>query len=161
MQSAPNAPNQTRHQKYPTYVHCRTLSPKFWSVLIYDQPFSRYCTFYYLPIDFYVKISKCHKIFNLWQIAKNVYNFTFSYDCLIYNKVWLRSDKNGRRSNILNFPAPYGPVLTKISSKCHKIFGRSPKKYTGTLYSPISNILKMKFDWNQMKIGKGVEFWKS
>ncbi len=41
-------PNQTqgiRHQKYPTYVHCSTPSPKFSFVSLYDQPFSRYCTF--------------------------------------------------------------------------------------------------------------------
>ncbi len=42
-------PNQTQgigHQKYPTYVHCSTPSPKFSSVSLYDQPFSRYCTSY-------------------------------------------------------------------------------------------------------------------
>ena len=72
------------------------------------------------PIDFQVKISKCHKIFNFWQIAKTFIT-TFHYNCLTYYKVWLRSDQNCKRSNILKFRAPYSPVLTKIS-KCHKIF---------------------------------------
>ncbi len=42
-------PNQTQgigHQKYSTYMHCSTPSPKFSSVSLYDQPFLRYSTFY-------------------------------------------------------------------------------------------------------------------
>ena len=65
-------PNQTqgiRHQKYLTYVHCSTPSPKFSSVSLYDQPSLRYSTLRF-PIDSYVKISKCHKFFNVWQIVK-------------------------------------------------------------------------------------------
>ncbi len=58
-------PNQTQgigHQKYPTYVYCSTPSPKFSSNWLYDQLFSRYCTFQDFPIDSYVKIPKSYKI---------------------------------------------------------------------------------------------------
>ena len=51
-------------------MHCSSLSPTFSSVLLYDHPFSRYCTFYDFFIDSHVKISKCHKIFNFGYIAK-------------------------------------------------------------------------------------------
>ncbi len=71
LQSALN--NQTQEigrQKYPTYVHYSTLSLKFSSVSIYDQPFLRYSTFRF-PIDSYVKISSATKFFFfIWQIAK-------------------------------------------------------------------------------------------
>ncbi len=33
-------------KKYPVYTKYVTLEPKFWSVLLYDQPLSRYRTFY-------------------------------------------------------------------------------------------------------------------
>ncbi len=58
------------HQKYLIHAHCSTPSPKFSSVSLHDQPFLRYSTFYDFPIDCHVKISKCHKIFKFWQIAK-------------------------------------------------------------------------------------------
>ena len=67
-------------------------------------------------MDSRVKISKCHRFFNFWQIAKKYVIFLY---CLIYRKVWFRSDKNC--SSVLNCSAPYGPVLTKCS-KCHKMF---------------------------------------
>ncbi len=92
-------------------VH-RTTSPKFSSVTLHNQPFSRYCTFQDFPIDFHVKISKCHKFLILADHQK-IYKFMVPYDCLMYHKVWLRSDKNCR-STVLKFPAPYGPVLTKF-----------------------------------------------
>ncbi len=47
--------------------------------------------------------------------------------------------------SVLNFPAPYGFVLTKISNypgKYHKIF-KSPKN--NILYSVMTNILIIKF----------------
>ncbi len=63
-------------------------SPTFSSISLYDQPFSRYCTFYDLPVDFHVKISKQHT----------------------YSEVWLKSDENWEMSRnfengkIENFP---------------------------------------------------------
>ena len=80
------------------------------------------------PIDPHVKISKCHKFLADHQ---NIYNVISPYDCLIYHKAWLRSDKNCRRSSVLKCPAPYGPVLTKMpvnkSAIKFVIFGKSPK----------------------------------
>ena len=87
----------------------------------------------------------------------NICNFIFFYDCLIDYKVWLRSDQNCRRSNDLKFPAPYGPVLTKIS-KCHKIFNfwQIAKSFI-TFYSPMTSLCIIKFGSDQMKT-EGVAF---
>ncbi len=52
----------------------RTASPKFSSVSLYGQHFSRYCTFYDFPIEFYLKISKCYIFFKTWLIAKKLYS---------------------------------------------------------------------------------------
>ncbi len=72
------------------------------------------------------------------------------YDCLIYQKVWLRSDDNwGSRSSILKFPAPYGPVSTKIS-KSHKIYNY--------LFSH-EHLTYHKLGSDGMKIVVGVAFW--
>ncbi len=50
----PNQNQGSRHQKYPTYVHCSTPSPKFSNVF---------------PIDSYVKISLPNLSLNLAQIG--------------------------------------------------------------------------------------------
>ena len=116
-------PNQTQgigHQKYCIYVHCSTPSPIFSSVLLYDYLFSRYSTFRF-PIDSYLKILKCHKIFNTWPIGKKSNSLYSTMVTQCPHKVWLTSDENSRRRSVLKFPAPYGPVLTKIS-KSHRIF---------------------------------------
>ncbi len=52
------------------YVHCSTPSPKFSSISLYGQLFFEIFHILGFPIDSHVKISKCHKIFNLRQIAK-------------------------------------------------------------------------------------------
>ena len=111
-------PNQTQgigHQKCPTHMHRSTPSPKFSSVLLYDQPFSRYCTYQDFPTDSYVKLSKCcHKIFKFWQISSIYHNFLYPHENLIYDKVQHRSDENWRRSSVLKFLLPQGPMLTKM-----------------------------------------------
>ncbi len=71
LQSAPNDPNQTQgigHQKYPTYVHCSSPSPKFSSTIsrCWDIPNFRF------PIDSYIKISKCHIFFLIWGQITNI-----------------------------------------------------------------------------------------
>ncbi len=40
--------------------------------LLYDQPFSRYCTFYHFLIDSHVKISKCYNFFILGRSPKRL-----------------------------------------------------------------------------------------
>ncbi len=78
---------------------------------------------------------------------------------LIINFASDRIKTVGGVRTVLKWPTPYGPVLTRIS-KCHKnfkIFGRLLNIYH-SLYSLITNILTMKFGWNQMKIGRVVEF---
>ncbi len=54
--SNPELNSKNRHKKYPTYAVHRTVNSKFSSVSLYDQPISRYCTFYDFPTDSHVKI---------------------------------------------------------------------------------------------------------
>ncbi len=73
LQSSPNNPKPNSVNQalnYPTYVHYGTQIPKFSSVSLYDQPFSRYFTFQDFPINSHVRISKCYKIFKTCRIAK-------------------------------------------------------------------------------------------
>ena len=136
-QMTPNQIQSMGHEKYLRYmyVHCSTLSPKFSSASLYDRDIP-HLTF---PIDSHVKISKCHKIFNYWQIAKISINY-IPYDCLIYHKVWLRLDKNYRSSSVLKFPAPYGSASPKIS-KCPKMFNFwQIAKISIALHSPMTTL---------------------
>ena len=50
---------------------------------------------------------------------KNIHNFIFPQDHLIYHKVWLRSDENWRTS-ILKCLLTWGPMLTKTKNKIRK-----------------------------------------
>ena len=75
------------------------------------------------PLDSHVKISKCHKIFIFWQLANSFINLHSTMTALFVIKFGSDRVKAGqsKRSSILKFLAPHGPVLTKIS-KCHKMF---------------------------------------
>ena len=71
------APTQTQgigHQKYPTYVHCSAPSPKFVVPFALRNVF-KILHIYKFPIDSYVKISKCHKIFKFCRSP--IYTITF------------------------------------------------------------------------------------
>ena len=75
------------------------------------------------------------------------------------HKVWLRSDENCR-SRILEFPAPYGPVLTNISN-CHKILIVGQKladrqKIKLLTHSPMATLFIRKFGSNLIKSVGGV-----
>ncbi len=116
----PNWTQRIRHKKYLTYAVRRTTSPIFSSVSFYDQPFSRNCTFYDFPIDSHVKISKYHKIFKNLDDCREKYLLVFLHCSQCRHRFWLRSDEH-RWSSVLKFPAPYVPMLTKIS-KWHQFF---------------------------------------
>ncbi len=139
--------------KYLAYAFTRTVSLKCSSVLLSDQLFSRYCIFYYFPIDSHVKISQCHNIFKTWPIAKKS-NRMYSTTVAILANVpwsWLKSDENHRGNSILELPAPYGPMLTKISN-CHKTF----QYFTERQIKVIGCILP----WMK-SVGVVHAFWKS
>ncbi len=141
-------PNQTQgsgYQKYPTYVHCSPPSGKFSSILLYAQPFWD-IPYFRFPLDSYVKIQKCHKIFKTWPIVKKSSSLYSTMVAQCPHKVWLTWDENCGRSSVLKFPPLYGPVLTKIS-KCHKFlfFARSPE--SNSLYQPLIMIPGMKIGW--------------
>ncbi len=109
-------------------LHMDFLGPRIANFRLFRSTISHFQAIAHV-IEFHVKISKCHKSFNIWHIAKI---FIILYSRMtaffIITFFWLRSDQNCRRSNVWEFSAPYGLVFTKIS-KCHKllIFGRSPK----------------------------------
>ncbi len=116
LQSAPND-SKLKKSGVKSSLHMCTVVPrvsKFSSVLFYNQPFSKILHILRFPIDSHVNISKCHIFKNFWQMPKTFITLYFPYcmpACLIYTKVWLRSDQNCRSSSILKFPAPYSPVL--------------------------------------------------
>ena len=91
---------------------------------------STFCRFQDFLVDPHVKISKCHKIFDIF-FNRSLKIFITLYSPF-YHKFWLRSDKNYRRSSILKSPLPYGPVLLK-KSKYHKFcFCHIAKNYSFT-----------------------------
>ena len=104
------------------------------SVSLYDQLFSRYCTFRIFSFTPMLKY-KVPQIFYFLQDRQDIYNFTFPYNCLIYHKVWLRSDQKCRRSSVLKFPL-LCTVLAKIS-KCHKILNFWQIAKTFVTFSPM------------------------
>ncbi len=118
----PNWTQMTWPEMYSTWGDPYTASSKFSSVSLYGQSFSRYCTFYDFSIDSHVEITKCHKIFKTWPIAKKatacipsvsqsswtlIINIGFNFwriakkltdcinpDCHAFHKVWLKLDEN-------------------------------------------------------------------
>ncbi len=60
-QTTPKWPWTLQDQRCSMYELAVSLSPKFHSVLLYDQPFSRYHKFYISPIDYHVKQPKKNK----------------------------------------------------------------------------------------------------
>ncbi len=60
-----------------------------------------------------MKTKKKLKNLKIENIENIYHNFLFPHDYLIYDKVWLRSDENWRRSSVLKFLLPSGPMLTK------------------------------------------------
>ena len=111
LQSSQNDPkpnSRIGHEKCPIYLHC-TLSPKFSSVSLYDQPFC----FPWFPIDSHVKLSKCHKFCKNWPIAKKSNTLDYPYGKRCAHKDWMGSHENCWRSSVLKFPAPHCPVLEK------------------------------------------------
>ena len=117
-------PNQTQgigQQKYHTFLHCSTLSPKF----SFCSTISRFFEIFRIlgfPLS---PMLVCHTIFKTWLIPKKNNSLYSIMVAQCPHKVWLTSDENCGRSSILKCPAaPYGPVFTKIS-KCHKIFNFS------------------------------------
>ncbi len=67
--------NQTqgiRHQKYPTYVHYSTPSPKFSSVSLYDYPFLRYRHLRLSPLTPMLKFQSATKFLKLGRLPRKV-----------------------------------------------------------------------------------------
>ena len=71
----------------------------------------------------------------------------------------LKFGSDRMRSSVLKCKAPYGPVLTKISIKCHKIFNLWQMAKTSiTLNTIKTTLFIIKFGSDGMKIGGGVAF---
>ena len=144
-------PNQTQgigHQRSPIYVHCSTPCPKFSSASLYNQLFSRYCTFLDFAIDSHVNISRCHCPMS--TVVPRVPNI-----CPFRSTI-------SRFQDITHFKIfPLTPMLKFVPQKCHKIciFWEIAKIFI-TLYFPITTSFTIKFGSNRMQIVGEVAFWK-
>ena len=68
-------PNQTQgfgHQKYLSYMQYSTPSPKFSSVLLYDQPFSRYSAFQVFLLTPMLKSQSATNFLKLGPLSRKV-----------------------------------------------------------------------------------------
>ena len=104
-------------------------SPKLHPVLLYDQPFSRYCTFYNSPLTTMLNSPQKRtttttttkmpnfKISNFTNVTTLVQTFSRSmHDFLGVNK----SNVYFQMSCHLKLVLPYGPMLTKTKKKIVK-----------------------------------------
>ena len=111
-------PNQTQgigHQKY--FPQC-TVGPESQIFVRFALGSAIFEIFHILgfPIDSFVNISKCHAILKLGRLPRKL--ITCWSNVLTKLLAW---DENCKRRSVLKFPAPYGPVLRKVSN-CHNIF---------------------------------------
>ena len=138
------------HQKYPTYVHCSTPSPNFHPFLSTTRRVQDTAHVRIFSLTPMLNVQSATFFFIFLAKRQSIYNFTFSYDCHIYDTVSLWLDKNrSRSSSVLKFPAPYGHVLTNIST-CHNIFNVwQIARNNHSLYSLMTNVLKI----NLVEIG--------
>ncbi len=68
-QMTPNWTWTLNSQNYPVYTKGLPQGPTFWSVLLYDQRFRRYCTFYNSPLTPMLNTQKKNKqICQKWKI---------------------------------------------------------------------------------------------
>ncbi len=148
------------HKSTYIYVNPRNPSPKFSSVSLYVQPFSKYSTCQDFPIDSHVKISNCHKMFKTWPISKKVTSCNSHHGSQCPNTVWLTSDKNYWRNTILKFPVPYGPVLAKNFKVPYIQYLADRQKKSNSLCFPITNIFIIKFNSNWTETVGEVAFLK-
>ena len=100
-------------------MHCSTPSPKFHPFRYTISRFQDIAHFRIFPLTPRLKFQSDIKILNFGRSANIYQNFLLLHDYLIYHKVWLRSDQNWRRSTILKFLLPQGPMLMK-KKKNHK-----------------------------------------
>ena len=133
-------------------LHMDFLGPRIANFRLFRSTISHFQAIAHV-IEFHVKISKCHKSFNIWHIAKI---FIILYSRMtaffIITFFWLRSDQNCRRSNVWEFSAPYVPVLKTISN-FYEIFNfwQIAKRFI-TFYSSMTILFIVKFGLDQMKI---------
>ena len=98
----------------------------------------------FIPI---IKISKCHKIFKTWLIAKKSNSLYFTMVANVLIKFGWHWMKTLGGVAFWNFQ-PHGPVLRKIP-KCHNIFKFwQIAKKSNSLYQPLIMTLGMKLGWN-------------
>ncbi len=82
--------------------------------------------------------------------TKHVYKVIFSYGCLIYHKLWLRSDKNDRRRSILKISSS---IWSSVNKKFHNIFNfLADRQHIYNFYSPMTTLFIIKFGSDQMKL---------
>ena len=95
---------QKLHMYFPNYLP----SPNFHSVLLCGCPFPRYWQFCIFPLATMLNFNLF--FFKKFELSKKSYK-----DREHLEKVWSKKNNNFRRSSILKFQPPLGPMLTKIS----------------------------------------------
>ncbi len=73
-----------------------------------------------------------------------MYQFMFPHWQDTCHQVWLKSNDNCRRvkAKVLKFPAPYGPVIRKISQSNKKFNSwQTPRKVTTCIVPMVTNVL--------------------
>ncbi len=109
---SPNWPQTVRHEKYPVYVDYKAHIPKFSSLLLYDQPFSRTSRLWIFSHTHVITVTWCHACLNLgrlpWKVIACIYLMATN---VLIKFAWnlLKAEKAGR----MKFAVPYYPVLTK------------------------------------------------
>ncbi len=82
--------------------HMCTVVPQIQNFRPFRSTISRFqdiAHFRIFPLTYMLKFQRVTK-FSILVDRQNIYNFTFTDDCLIYHKVWLRSDQKCRSSSI-------------------------------------------------------------
>ena len=115
--------NFPKNTKWPqTELKWPDLGLRVPNIYMFRSTFSRFQIFHILwfSIDSDVKMSKCHKLFKTWLIAKKSNRMYSPMVANVLITFGRHQMKTLMRSGVLKFPAPYVPVLTKIL-KCHKL----------------------------------------
>ena len=116
-----NSKNQTWKVPYiMQYIGPQVPNFNPWAKILHILGFSHWLPCWNFKVPFF---------YFFFAGRQNIYKFTLPYDCLIYHKVWLRSNQN--RSSVLKFPIHVVLCEQKFRSAINfVIFVRWPKEIT-------------------------------
>ncbi len=110
LQSTPNDPKpNSRNRASKSTLHMCTVVPRVPNFCSFCSMISRFqdiAHFGIFPLTPMLKIQSAIYIFLILAGRQSICNFIFPYNCLIYHKVWLRSDKNCREGQRFEISSP-------------------------------------------------------